>query len=180
MSTMVPAEEVKAPRCRLLELPEELQLQIYELVVIAKAPIRISHLRCVGCLRAHNFEENMDASLAPFFSERKQPALSRTCRTIRNIVLPIYYKRNSFRVCLFCNNRHRIASRTWLLSMGGANRALLKGFEVYQEVGYGDRHDTDPIVILTQGMQGLKVQGSGLDSTLASKACHRWQITFAE
>ncbi|KAK4890807.1 hypothetical protein LTR27_010508 [Elasticomyces elasticus] len=183
MPTMVPAEEVKVLRCRLLELPEELQLQIYELVVIAKAPIRIVHRHCDGYQLAHSLGEDTKR----FFSERKQPALSRTCRSIRNIALPVYYKRNSFRVCCchrcwyHCGNLAWVynVSRNWLLSMGESNRALLRDFEVHQGIGYGLYSAAEPEVVLTQGMQGLKLHACTLDLTLAPRVTiTRRQISF--
>ncbi|KAK5688214.1 hypothetical protein LTS10_000192 [Elasticomyces elasticus] len=193
MSSMVPAEEVKMLRCRLLELPEELQLEIYELVVIYEKPIRIVHLLCEGYQRSCKpEEEDTKACLARFFSERKQPALSKTCRSIRDIVLPIYYKRNSFHVCCcYDDHFHReegrlrrdyvSSSRKWLLSMGESNRALLRDFEIHQ--GDHGRGFTHSEVVLTQGMQGLKLHAYTWDSTPPATArvmieIWRQQITF--
>ncbi|KAK5732096.1 hypothetical protein LTR17_010804 [Elasticomyces elasticus] len=190
MLAMVPAEEVKVPRCRLLELPEELQLQIYELVVIAKGPIRIPHRLCDGYQLAHGLEkENEIASPARFFSERKQPALSKTCRSIRNIVLPIYYKGNSFRGCCcykcwwHCGYPVWVysVSRNWLLSMGATNRALLKDFEVHGEPGtvHTAQDDASGGLLLTQGMQGLKLHACTQVSTPSAMIkIFRQQITF--
>ncbi|KAK4962854.1 hypothetical protein LTR10_000481 [Elasticomyces elasticus] len=171
---MASADEVKAPRCRLLELPEELQLEIYKLVVIAKAPIRIVHQYCAG------YQQDMDISWKQFLSERKQPALSKTCRGIRNIALPIYYKCNSFRVCCCSDWDERDnASRKWLLSLGESNRALLRDFEVHQGIGYGRYSAAEQEVVLTRSMQGLKLHACTRESTPASRVVTtRRQITF--
>ncbi|KAK5719005.1 hypothetical protein LTR17_015430 [Elasticomyces elasticus] len=188
MSTMVTAEEVKIPRCRLLELPEELQLQIYELVVIVKAPIRIVRRFCDDYQGPHKREEeDAWAYLARFISEREQPALSKSCRSIRNIVLPIYYKCNSFRVCCCYDDDYHIeddarmdnASRKWLLSMGESNRALLRDFEIHQGIDYGGYNVTEPEVVLTKGMQGLKLYACTRESTPSpTVVTSRRQITF--
>ena len=66
-----------SPHCGLLSLPPELRNRIYEIVVkIDVSPINICLWNAV----------KID----------KQPAITRTCRQIRNESLPMYYQLNTF------------------------------------------------------------------------------------
>ncbi|KAK5702889.1 hypothetical protein LTR97_003835 [Elasticomyces elasticus] len=90
----------KIPRCRLLELPEELQLGIYELVVVSDKTIRLNRIDCHGY--GDNMHRGPDAYpeiMPQLRRERMQPAITRACRKTRNISLPAYYKRNAFQAC---------------------------------------------------------------------------------
>ena len=63
-------------RCRLLELPAELRLHIYELVLTEQSPIDVELTNYRGFYPAR----------APV-----QPPLARSCRTVRQEALPIFY-----------------------------------------------------------------------------------------
>lgn len=86
-------------RCRLLELPVELQDQIFELALVIPGTIDInlSHTTNdeVGVgfeafeAVSHHFRKNNT-------NNRRQPALSMTCNAIREQVLKIFYKQNWF------------------------------------------------------------------------------------
>lgn len=77
-------EEKAASRCRLLELPAELRNHIYEFVVLQESRVSIF-------------------TWLPAHEEDAQPALSLTCRQIRNECLPVYYDVNTFRFIPSCS-----------------------------------------------------------------------------
>ncbi|KAK4890809.1 hypothetical protein LTR27_010510 [Elasticomyces elasticus] len=111
-------EEVRETRCRLLELPQELQDGIFELVAIHEAPI----MTCWPC--CSHYADGHFGSETQYKRDRVQPALSETCRSIRSNVLPIYYKLNTFEIC-YCGQVLR-GGEKWLTGIGAANRAMLR------------------------------------------------------
>ncbi|KAK5125818.1 hypothetical protein LTR85_012094 [Meristemomyces frigidus] len=90
--------------CRLLDLPPELQLVIYEMFVGDTEPMRIS----IPCMTTFNDSSKSSKqvhelkllALRPWSQggskHRLQPALTRTCNEIRAVALPIYYQLNVF------------------------------------------------------------------------------------
>ncbi|KAK4980269.1 hypothetical protein LTR42_000576 [Elasticomyces elasticus] len=136
------AEEDKMLRCRLLELPVELQLDIYELVVISQKAIKFTDVNCDGfgddrCLGYHADRQSR--------RELVQPEISKTCRSLRNMVLPVYYKRNVFEFC-YCrpeNEDFIHGAKHWLDNIGGSNRALLANFR-YHEWDQVERGHSQP------------------------------------
>ncbi|KAK5702890.1 hypothetical protein LTR97_003836 [Elasticomyces elasticus] len=111
-------EDVKDTRCRLLELPQELQDGIFEPVAIQEVPIMTCWPYCSHYADGHFSSETQ------YKRDRVQPALSETCRSIRSNVVPIYYKQNTFEIC-YCG-RILCGSEMWLTGIGAANRAMLR------------------------------------------------------
>ncbi|KAK1818605.1 hypothetical protein LTR12_007037 [Friedmanniomyces endolithicus] len=137
------------PRCRLLELPVELQIHIYELASVCEDTIRMRNPGCFGY-----GGEDMSATTAtgpgrlPTLGHCEDGLrLSQTCRRVRDIALPIYYARNTFETCC-CWVRDREEGlkplRKWLSDIGPSNRRLLKNFHVHDNgdymAGYTELH----------------------------------------
>src|SRR3954465_4458747 len=84
--------------CYLLKLPLELQLPIYELVAIQEEPLLLN-CPCNSSYRGR-YDQMYDDQTAWKAGERhppSQPALSQTCRSVRQAILPIFYRENFFR-----------------------------------------------------------------------------------
>lgn len=118
-------QTLTARQSRLLALPTELRLLIYELAVTVDGPIAISP-HAVGC-------EVDDMEWLVRAAEEKgiQPALTRTCSEIRIAVLPLYYSSNDF-VAILCrydfgiNGIESKLLTAWLTAIGPANRSQLR------------------------------------------------------
>ncbi|KAK3633701.1 hypothetical protein LTR56_014081 [Elasticomyces elasticus] len=189
LPTMVPAEEVKVPRCRLLELPEELQLDIFELVVTSENKIRLGRMGCVGYghdLRPRSLDTDQQLlSDLQLRRLRMQPAITRVCRSTRKIALPAYYKQNAFELC-FCVYRdfevaQRVASvKPWLEAIGASNRAMCRNFIVHEFAPRG-RFAIDWTEALPGGLQDLGAQCSALKPFHERGWVHnRFQVSFTE
>ncbi|KAH9837466.1 hypothetical protein Tdes44962_MAKER01822 [Teratosphaeria destructans] len=110
---------------RLLALPAELQLSIYELAVVEVQPLL---LNCPCDSSYHGHREQYDRDYEAWESGEKQPpqqpGLARTSRYLRDIVLPIFYKHNVF-VARYCTGTQRELPFRWLAAVGPVNRQLL-------------------------------------------------------
>ncbi|KAK0286378.1 hypothetical protein LTR35_004813 [Friedmanniomyces endolithicus] len=137
------------PRCRLLQLPVELQTQIYELASVCKGTIRVHNSVCVGYGGGN---QKAIGAMGPVkFSTLRHCEdglrLSQMCRRVRTIALPIYFSRNTFEACC-CWVRDREEGlkplRKWLSGIGLSNRRLLKDFHVHDNgdymAGYTELH----------------------------------------
>ncbi|KAK5696902.1 hypothetical protein LTR17_024190 [Elasticomyces elasticus] len=113
-------------QCRLLALPTELRSQIYEYVVLNPRPVVVTRLERRTGRKA----------------VQAQPALSRTCRSIRMHVLEIYYSQQHF-TATFCqtesvysprSHKHRLWSLRrfvqWLHCIGEQNRGYLRSLSM--------------------------------------------------
>ncbi|KAK1067962.1 hypothetical protein LTR74_006054 [Friedmanniomyces endolithicus] len=137
------------PRCRLLELPVELQSQIYELASVRNGPIRVHNSICSGYGGGHQSAITaMRPGGLPNLGHREDGLrLSRTCRSVRDIELPIYYARNTFETCCCwirdCDEGLE-PLRKWLSEIGPSNRRLLKKLHVHDNgdymAGYTELH----------------------------------------
>ncbi|KAK0938081.1 hypothetical protein LTR29_010305 [Friedmanniomyces endolithicus] len=132
------------PRCRLLELPVELQIHIYEL-----ACVRLHNPVCVDYGGVDQTAITVMEPGGPSTPGHREdgPRLSQTCRRVRDIALPIYYARNTFETCC-CWVRDRDEGlkpfRKWLFEIGPSNRRLLKELHVHENgdymAGYTELH----------------------------------------
>ncbi|KAK5137466.1 hypothetical protein LTR08_008444 [Meristemomyces frigidus] len=107
-------------RCQLLELPVELQDQIFELAVIERDPIIINsaeYRAAKGWKKQH-------------VTNRCQPALSRTCTMIRKQALKIFYSHNLFLANYDTDGGRKIILE-WLRMIGPENRKNLASFRLY-------------------------------------------------
>ncbi|KAK4890808.1 hypothetical protein LTR27_010509 [Elasticomyces elasticus] len=126
------------PRCRLLELPEELQLEIYELVVTSEKKLRLNRICCPGYGADVN-DIHYGTLEIQEQRERHQPAITKTCRSIRSIALPAYYNRNFFEVCCCIDKPWGVpygirAVTPWLKKIGASDRVLLGNFNIHERV----------------------------------------------
>ncbi|KAK4890810.1 hypothetical protein LTR27_010511 [Elasticomyces elasticus] len=165
-------------RCRLLELPPELQLLIYELVVIYEKPIKLNYMDCVRYLGSKEADSPYSEDWRAWETARvvdrhnkAQPTLAATCRRIRSIILPVYYKRNIFEACCCYGMigwdysmpeamlRTLEEMRVWLENIGSSNRALLTGFSIHLNIEsyYCRKSDSDTMRALVNGMDAVVV-----------------------
>ncbi|KAK1076264.1 hypothetical protein LTR33_009099 [Friedmanniomyces endolithicus] len=137
------------PRCRLLELPAELQIHIYELASVCKGTIRLRNPVCVGYGGGdQSVIAVMEPGRLPTLGHCKDGLrLSQTCRSVREIAMPIYDARNTFETCC-CWVRDREDGlkplRKWLSEIGPSTRRLLKKLHVHDNgdymAGYTELH----------------------------------------
>ncbi|KAK5697989.1 hypothetical protein LTR97_006949 [Elasticomyces elasticus] len=120
-------------KCRLLALPAELRLQIYEYAVLKSRPVIITRRETKAGRKAQLI----------------QPALSKTCRSIREDALKIYYSKTRFAATYSSwgdrgrKDWRRNAStiNRWLRCIGAKNRGLINSLEVF---GYCIREFNNP------------------------------------
>jgi hypothetical protein len=117
----------------LLSLPAELQLLIYEFAVTEQEVLLVN----CGCDSSYSFEKIMykyePDKLLWSTGERHaplQPVLTRTCRSIRLMSLPMFYELNTFKAH-YCHGAVFSEVEDWLNAIGGDNRALLKNFFLF-------------------------------------------------
>ncbi|KAF2193031.1 hypothetical protein K469DRAFT_508013, partial [Zopfia rhizophila CBS 207.26] len=114
----------------LLRLPLELQLSIYELVIIQDGPLLLN-CPCNSSYRGRYKQMQQDEEAWVMGEEHPplQPALSRTCRLTRRVTLPIFYKENIFRAS-YCY-QGGILPIKWLHMIGKENREMLRHLYFY-------------------------------------------------
>ncbi|KAK4902893.1 hypothetical protein LTR27_000832 [Elasticomyces elasticus] len=162
-------------QCRLLALPTELRSQIYEYVVLSPRPVVVTRLERRTGRKAI----------------QAQPALSRTCRSIRMHVLEIYYSQQHF-TATFCqtesvysprSHKHRLRSLRrfvqWLHYIGARNRGFLRALDMVDHgnradqsvcTGYYDRYTDEAIVELADL--------TSLGATMVTPQAGVFSITF--
>lgn len=97
--------EVRTDLPRLLQLPAELRLQIWELTVTRNEPIAVSQRR-PHAIRGVDWDH------------RKLPSLLHACRQARKEALPIYYSSNTFRLLCGMAKFHLYRLERWLDVIG--------------------------------------------------------------
>ena len=113
---------------RLLRLPVELQLAIFEYAIIESEPLL---LNC-GCDSSYggNYQE-WHADEERWTSREKhppqQPGLTGTCAAVRSVTLPMFYQQNAFRAH-YCFEADLDMAVAWLKRIGPTNRRLLRNF----------------------------------------------------
>ena len=115
---------------RLLQLPVELQLAIFEYSVIEDTPLL---LNC-GCDSSYRSVEAWEEDQALWERGEKhppaQPGLTQTCHVIRATTLPMFYRQNMFRAH-YCFETNLDKSIDWLGAIGPANRQNLRDFALW-------------------------------------------------
>ena len=111
---------------RLLQLPAELQLAIFEYAIYEDDALLIN----CGCDSSYPSIEEWHEDQALWDKGIKraplQPSLTRTCATIRSVTLPMFYA-NAFRAH-YCYAADINIALKWLECIGPANRRLLRDF----------------------------------------------------
>jgi hypothetical protein len=168
---------VHGGRCRLLELPVELQLSIYELAV-PERELFLLNFPCNSSYRASYAVECEDRKAWESGAKHppKQPAITQTCRFIRNETLAMFYKRNVFRAC-YCQTKEMLPPVVqWLTTIGPRNREMLKHLYFY------DRNERQDINF-PRALQMLKdseifsEMGGTMESVCTIHFCAHW-VTF--
>lgn len=135
-------QETNDQRSRLLNLPPELQLRIFELAVVQDEPIRVNFpcawsfsRRGLGLCSAD--EKGSDDMVESAYRATRQawndggktlchqPALSKLCKAVRHDVLKLFYGKNVFEMA-YCDAYKCEAIGRWAKGIGVENRRLLK------------------------------------------------------
>lgn len=134
---------------RLLDLPSELRLRIYEYAVTSEHPVKITY---------HNDGYGMWYSQAAI-ARRTQPALTRASKEIRVDAIKLYYTRNDFEAG-YCVSKVG-ESKTlmeWLECIGAVNRGFLRVLKISDCNSGGVDNDVC--------MEGGEVEGGGCRADL--------------
>ena len=163
---------------RLLQLPTELQLTIFEYAVVEDHPLL---LNC-GCDSSYKGDEEAWCEAVELWKKGEklppfQPGITSTCSIVRRMVLPIFYQRNVFRAH-YCYRTDFDMAVKWLKMIGKENRLLLRDFcfwDLNPDYDWQVRRDlwevkrSDVFRTLGGSMETLKVEGC---------CCHH--VTFGE
>ncbi|CAK3821496.1 Hypothetical predicted protein [Lecanosticta acicola] len=161
---------------RLLSLPRELQLSIWEFAVIEDRPL---HINCPCDSSYGGWTDAYYADREAWENGDKhppwQPPLTRVCRAIRADALPIFYQHNRFQAG-YCYETDHEAVEDYLLRIGKQNRELLRHFYFFDG---NCRHDVNRPRDLKLVARGKVVRGlSGrLQSTYTDDHC-RHDVVF--
>jgi hypothetical protein len=166
--------------CYLLKLPTELQLDIYELVVVEDQPLLVN-CPCNSSYRGR-WEEGQTEEQRWEKGEIRppqQPALTRTCRAVRENALPIFYKENIFRAS-YCNATVSDLSAPiqWFRMIGQSNREMLRHFYFYDRNERQD-HNRKSSLQRLKDCEVFGVLGGNME-TLSSVYCCAHLVTFGE
>ncbi|EMD00060.1 hypothetical protein BAUCODRAFT_21723 [Baudoinia panamericana UAMH 10762] len=100
---------------RLFDLPPELWLRICEVAVISPVPVNVTRVP---------FQQQQAQRV-------QQPAITRTCRLLRQEALPMFYKNNTFEAWHFC--QPWTCPRQWLLAIGRGNLLQMGRLKIYTQ-----------------------------------------------
>jgi hypothetical protein len=167
-------------QCFLLNLPTELQLDIYALAVTSSSPLLINCPCDSSYLGRYDAKTTDEAAWASGdLGPPQQPALTRTCRSIRAKALPIFYKENVFRAG-YCQATEagRDAAAKWLKMIGKGNRESLRHFYFYDRNQGQDRQSRDMLQELKE-CEIFKDMG-GRMKTMSSQWCCAHLVGFGD
>lgn len=163
--------------CFLLDLPFELQLPIYEMVVIAESPLLINY-HCNSSYRGRYDEMKQDEQKwkSGELHPPTQPALSQTCRFIRQATLPIFYKENVFRAS-YCHPKTKLPGLVrWLRVIGRENREMLRHWYLYDRNRSYDRWEKKDLVAVKESE--ICTEMDGRVETFSNENCCAHLVTF--
>ena len=163
---------------RLLSLPAELQLAIWEFAVIQEDPLLVN-CPCDSSYGGWSEDYYADVDLWENGTKHSpwQPALTRVCRSIRADALPMWYKHNQFQSG-YCYETDLDMTVDWLRIISAENRKLMKHFYFY-DANY--QHDDNCPKDLTK-LERSKVFrefGGVMQSTYDGKSC-RHDVVFRD
>lgn len=166
-------------RCRLLELPVELQLQIWGLVIFEDKPLLLN-MSCNSSYR-ERYEIMYEHGAAWASGEMHpplQPAITQTCRAIRTEALPMFYRDNVFRAC-YCDTQNMLPPVVgWLNQIGPENRESLKHFYFYDRNHRQDYYNPKVLEELRKCAVFTEMHGSIENKSGKDCCCHL--VTFGE
>jgi len=160
---------------RLLSLPAELQLSIYELVVIEP---EIVLLNC-GCDSSYSndrdkWREDQAAWEDGIKHPPSEPGLTRTCKVLREITLPMFYKHNTFRIH-YCYAATFQTAFDWLDRIGDSNRQQLRKVFLFDG---NKKHDGNCRSDLTKAKRRLNEAFAGHVKSIMCYDCCCHHVTF--
>ncbi|KAK5735965.1 hypothetical protein LTR17_007800 [Elasticomyces elasticus] len=166
-------------QCRLLDLPVELQLSIYELVVIVHKPLLLN-CGCESSYRGKDHSERKYADREAWSTGTlhapHEPNLTRTCRFIRDLTLPIFYKENLF-LAHYCHAADFEVALAWLENIGSKKRELLARLSLFDANSNYDEWCPDQI---EQAKQTLEDRFDGKTESVVTKESGIFRrVTFA-
>ncbi|KAK5680254.1 hypothetical protein LTS10_007181 [Elasticomyces elasticus] len=135
-------KEERDPHFRLFDLPPELQIRIHEFAVCEADDIVITEGETAGTnvnggiTDDNSVGEEEGTIQGALISPYAQPAITRTCRSIRVDALKYYYTRNVF-TASYCDTENErgpedsVLLSEWLRCIGARNRSLIGTLEVY-------------------------------------------------
>ena len=171
------ASIVHGSRCRLLELPVELQLSIYELAV-PKSELFLLNCPCNSSYRASYPAEREDRKAWESGAKHppKQPAITQTCHFIRDETLAMFYERNIFRAC-YCHTKEMLPPVVqWLATIGSRNREMLKHLYFYDRNERQDSNSPHALRLL-EDSEIFTAMGGTMESIHTDQFCAHW-VTF--
>ena len=133
---------------RLLDLPAELRLKIYEYTVTQNDSIKITLPDC-PC-KPKDKQLAHDIWCAPLsVTQRTPPALTRTCKSIREDALKFYYKGNDFEAGYCLNKGQHDVLLEWLACIGAEARADMRTLMIYDYFSRSEsrRYPDDPCIV---------------------------------
>ncbi|TKA78504.1 hypothetical protein B0A55_01978 [Friedmanniomyces simplex] len=129
----LPSDIPEQQQSLLLNLPVELQLNIYELALISPDSLL---LNCPCDSWYHRNYDAWDNDKEAWASGTKhapsQPGLTQTCAFVRKLTLPIFYQENRF-LAHYCHSADISMATGWLNAIGPINRALLRHLWLFDE-----------------------------------------------
>lgn len=151
---MTTVEDATSNKCLLLDLPPELQLIIYEMVVqqddifLINQPCNSSYRKPKG--RGHYNDKLKEDEKAWKDGTKKpptQPEITKVCRFIRSETLPLFYGVNIFRAryCDLFDPKPLPSLIPWLKAMGPENRRSLRNFYFYDRNSRQDKDFPDQL-----------------------------------
>ena len=163
---------------RLLQLPVELQLTIFEYAVIENEPLL---LNC-GCDSSYDGDfDALDEDRALWTTGEKhsplQPALTLTCKIIRAVTLPMFYLQNAFRAH-YCYETDFDMVIKWLRLIGPANRRLLRDFCLWDMNPRFDQWRPDNLRKASRS-EAFRGMGGSME-TLKRDDCCCHRVTFGD
>lgn len=180
---MASADIVQGGSCRLLDLPVELQLSVYELVV-PKNEVLLLNFPCNSSYRRRfdDMRKDREAWQSGEKHPPTQPAITQTCRFIRNATLPMFYGNNVFRAgyCKVTDDFRPGAMLPpvihWLDRIGSRNREMLRHLYFYDR---NERQDVQSRLALRMLMdcEVFTMMGGMMESIYADNFCAHW-VTF--
>ncbi|KAK5696399.1 hypothetical protein LTR17_024237 [Elasticomyces elasticus] len=179
MAAQSPPTMETSHRCRLLDLPVELQLNIYELVVIVDEPLLLN-CGCDSSYRGKDHSEREDADREAWESgvlhAPHEPNITRTCRFIRDLTIPIFYKENQF-LAHYCHAADFDVALAWLENIGSQKRGFLARLALFDANGNYDEWCPDQI---EQAKQTLEERFNGKTESVVTKESGIFRrVTFA-
>ena len=174
-------ESPKNDRCYLLELPLELQLLIYRLAVTAQ-DVLVLNVPCNSSYRGRHKQMRVDEKA---WEQRKvrpppQPAITKTCRSIRTETLPLFYSLNVFRAryCDLFGTKPLPDVVQWLQQIGLENRETLKQLYFYDRNETQDANYPEQLLKLKTSVIFTEMNGTSECVSDANGCAHR--VTFGD